>query len=60
MENYIVINGVHHDLMRQKDVHCRECSLNDYCSRVSMPCSIFANHDWDAISDFYFVLHSNS
>lgn len=59
MENYIVINGVRHDLMKQEGITCRECSLFDKCSNMRMPCSIFAGETWDTLSEYYFVLHSN-
>ena len=60
MENYIVINGKRHDLMRQKGISCHECSLNGYCCNAAIPCSFFAHNDWSAMSEYYFVLHSNS
>lgn len=60
MENYIVINGVRHDLKKQKGVSCQDCSLFGHCSHTNMPCEIFAGNDWYAILDYYFVLHSNS
>ena len=60
MENYIVINGVRHDLMKREGVKCQECSLFSCCTYSMMPCVFFAQYDWDTIAEIYFVLHSNS
>lgn len=60
MENYIVINGERHDLMRKKGVSCHECSLHGICTHAVLPCALFAQNDWDTMSEYYFVLHSNS
>lgn len=60
MENYIVINGERHDVMRQKGVSCHECSLYGCCSHATIVCGIFAGNDWDAMSEYYFVKHQNS
>lgn len=60
MKNYIVINGVRHDLMKRKGVTCQECSLFSCCPHHMMPCVFFAQNDWEAISENFFVLHSNS
>lgn len=59
MENYIVINGVRHDLKRQQGVKCEGCSLLGYCLGVAYLCAFFARNDWDAMKEIFFVLHSN-
>lgn len=59
MNNYIVINGIRHDLMKRKGVRCQECSLYGYCTTSDMICAIFAKYNWDDMSDYYFVKHQN-
>lgn len=60
MENYIVINGERHDLKRQQGVKCEGCSLLGYCLHMAYPCAFFAQNDWEAMKEIFFVLHSNS
>ena len=60
MENYIVINGERHDVKRQQGVKCEACSLLGYCGHIASPCAFFAQGNWQAMKEIFFVLHSNS
>lgn len=60
MKNYIVINGVRHDLQSKKGTSCNECSLREYCAADTSICAVYANYNWEKISNYYFVKHQKS